>query len=294
MGKKKKKMTWQQVILIILVILLVLLLVFSRGYRTAMRVSVPPSPPLNKESSINADHAEKPAAIMQDSDSELIAKASRESLLGHVNPARDDNFVLIDAAYASRSGMYLRQEAYHAFVAMREAALADGIVLTVLSATRDFQHQKRIWENKWHGRQILHGNILATDIQDTAERALEILRFSAMPGTSRHHWGTDVDLNSLNNSYFESGQGLRVYEWLKDNAGAFGFCQPYTRHGQQREGGYEEERWHWSYKPIASIYMKAYKAKVTYDDIRDFAGWETAAPLRVIERFVLDVNKDCY
>jgi len=287
-------MTWQQVIIIILVLTLVILLVFSRGYRTARRVSVPPSPPVNKENTVHADYAEKPSTTMQDNDNELIANVSKEALLGHVNPSVDDDFVLIDAAHASRSGMYLRREVYDAFLAMREAALAEGIELTVLSATRDFQHQKRIWENKWHGRQILHGNILATDIQDTAERALEILRFSAMPGTSRHHWGTDVDLNSLVNSYFESGEGKQIYDWLQSNAAGFGFCQPYTRHGEARTGGYEEEKWHWSYKPISSIFLKAYKAKVSYDDIRDFAGWETAAPLQVIERFVLDVNRDCH
>lgn len=287
-------MTLQQVILIILVVLLVILLVFSRGHRAARRVSVPHSPAVEKENVLQADHAENSSSTMQDYDSELIESVQVEALLGHVNPASNNDFVLIDPSYASRSGMYLRREAYEAFLAMREAALADGVVLTVLSATRDFQHQKRIWENKWHGRQILHGNILATDIQDPTERALEILRFSAMPGTSRHHWGTDIDLNSLNNSYFESGQGLRVYEWLKANAAGFGFCQPYTQHGQQRTGGYEEERWHWSYKPIASVYLKAYEAKVSYEDIRGFAGWETAAPLQVIERFVLDVNKDCY
>ncbi len=292
--KKKNKKKIQQVILIILVVMLVILLVFSRGYRAARRVSVPPSSPVNKENIVHADHAEKPAITMQDADSKIIDNVSREALLGHVNPSADDDFVLINAAFANRSGMYLRREAYDAFLAMRKAALADGVVLTVLSATRNFNHQKRIWENKWHGRQILYGNIMATDIHDPAERALEILRFSAMPGTSRHHWGTDIDLNSLNNSYFESGQGLREYEWLRANAAGFGFCQPYTRHGQRRQGGYEEEKWHWSYKPIASIFLKAYKAKVSYDDIRNFAGWETAAPLQVIERFVLDVNQDCH
>jgi zinc D-Ala-D-Ala carboxypeptidase len=291
--KKKNKKKILQVILIILVVMLVILLVFSRGYRAARRVSVPSPPPVNKENIVHADHAEKPAITMQDSDSKIIESVSREALLGHVDPSTDDDFVLIDAAFANRSGMYLRLEAYDAFLAMREAALTEGIELTVLSATRDFQHQKRIWENKWHGRQILHGNILANDIPDPAERALEILRFSAMPGTSRHHWGTDIDLNSLNNSYFESGEGLRVYEWLRANAAGFGFCQPYTRHGQRRQGGYEEEKWHWSYKPIASIFLKAYKDKVSYEDISGFAGWGTAAPLQVIERFVFDVNEDC-
>ncbi|NJK84501.1 MAG: M15 family metallopeptidase [Saprospiraceae bacterium] len=41
------------------------------------------------------------------------------------------------------------------------------------------------------------------------ERALKILKYSSMPGTSRHHWGTDIDLNSFSNSYFEQGEGKK-------------------------------------------------------------------------------------
>lgn len=229
-------------------------------------------------------------------DSQIVNNAmdiSREQLLGLITPSSDDDFVLIDAAYASRPGMYLRRAAYEAFLEMRAAAQADGITLTILSATRDFNHQKRIWEDKWFGRQALHGNILATDIEDPRQRALEILRFSAMPGTSRHHWGTDIDLNNLVNSYFESGEGKRVYEWLLENAAKHGFCQPYTRHGDERTGGYEEEKWHWSYLPLANSFYRTFKNKISYHDIKGFAGHETARELHVIERFVLDVNSLC-
>ncbi|MFM9004881.1 MAG: D-alanyl-D-alanine carboxypeptidase family protein [Flavobacteriales bacterium] len=40
------------------------------------------------------------------------------------------------------------------------------------------------------------------------------MKFSSMPGTSRHHWGTDIDLNSVEPSYFLSGKGLLIYQWL--------------------------------------------------------------------------------
>jgi len=49
-----------------------------------------------------------------------------------------------------------------------------------------------------------------------------------MPGTSRHHWGTDVDLFSLDNKFFESGDGKIWYSWMVQNAAKYGFCQPYT------------------------------------------------------------------
>lgn len=215
---------------------------------------------------------------------------SKDLLLGRIDPAASEDFVLIGNRYASREGMYMLRDAYEAFLEMHAAAAADGISLTIISAMRTFNHQKRIWENKWNGRQTLHGNIRATDIADPVERALEILRFSAMPGTSRHHWGTDIDINNLNNSYFGSGRGKREYDWLVANASRFGFCQPYTAHGTNRRGGYEEEKWHWSYVPVSSQYLRAYMDAISYDDIKGFDGWDTAKEIGVIERYVMEVN----
>lgn len=216
-----------------------------------------------------------------------------ELLLGNVDPAAHEDFVRIDDRYASRSGMFMHREAYEAFVEMAAAARAEGVNLTIISAMRTFNHQRRIWNDKWNGRQMLEGNIRATSIVDPVERAREILRFSSMPGTSRHHWGTDIDLNSLVNSYFESGQGKNVYDWLLANAPRYGFCQPYTARDAQRPEGYEEEKWHWSYKPLAAKYLSAFEASVQYDDLIGFDGWETAAELKVIENYVLGINEKC-
>ncbi len=64
-----------------------------------------------------------------------------------------------------------------------------------------------------------------------------------MPG-ARHHWGTDFDLNALNNAYFNTKDGKRIYDWLTQHAAEFGFCQPYTAKGgpDGRPIGYEEEK----------------------------------------------------
>lgn len=115
-----------------------------------------------------------------------------------------------------------------------------------------------------------------------------------MPGTSRHHWGTDIDINSVNNSYFNSSKGIKVYNWLVDNAANYGFCQTYTPKGESRENGYEEEKWHWSYMPLAKDYMELFKNEVTYSDLKGFAGDETAEKLKVIENYVMSINKDCF
>jgi len=214
-------------------------------------------------------------------------------LLGKIDPANHPDFVLVDPRFADEPGRFMRREAYEAFVKMHEAAANDGIHLIILSATRTFNDQQRIWNNKWHGRVMLDDNIRASDIEDPFERALELLRFTAMPGTSRHHWGTDIDLNSIENVYFTRGKGRRVYQWLRENAGRFGFCQPYTPWGQGRWAGYEEEKWHWSYIPLAQWYLKAFEEKINYSHITGFDGWETASEIRIIRNFVLNVNSEC-
>ncbi len=296
--RNSKKPSWNRALLIALLILLALLLIFSRGYRAARRAVMPQSrtttesdiSELSKQTDVNDTRQQ---ADLQKPTETMLYNIDRDMLLGFIEPARDTGFVKIIPEHASREGMYMREEAYKAFVRMREAAMMDGVELWIISATRNFNHQKRIWENKWEGRQQLFGGIYATDIADPVERAREILRFSAMPGTSRHHWGTDIDLNSLQNAYFESGQGKKVYNWLLKNAAEYGFCQPYTTHGKNRQGGYEEEKWHWSYMPVASGFLSAFKEMVSYDDIKGFSGWETAAELEVIEDYVLEINSDC-
>jgi len=288
-NKSDKQPLWHQAFLIAMVVLLAVLFIYSRGYRASNRARMPVDTVERQAFPDTLRTHEDMQEILQPP----VRDIGPEQLTGRVDPATDTGLVIIGDAYAIRAGMYLHEEAYDAFREMREAALADGVRLTILSAFRTFDHQKRIWEDKWHGRRELHGNVMATDIDDPAERAREILRFSAMPGTSRHHWGTDMDLNSLRNSYFESGEGQEVYEWLSVNASLYGFCQPYTEHGDRRDGGYEEEKWHWSYIPVADEYLEAYSRLITYPQITGFAGSETAPSIRVIENYVLDINRDC-
>ena len=111
-----------------------------------------------------------------------------------------------------------------------------------------------------------------------------------MPGTSRHHWGTDIDLNSMDPKYFETDAGKKIYDWLCANAANFGFGQPYCAKGDLRKTGYEEEKWHWSYLPISKQCITAWKSKVSYANIAGFSGSETAEKLNVIEDYVLGIN----
>ena len=175
---------------------------------------------------------------------------------------------------------------------MREAAQKDGVQLTIISAARNFNHQKRIWEAKWNGNRLVNGKNLKTDIPEPGKRAVAILKYSSMPGTSRHHWGTDIDINSLSPSYFESGKGKKEYEWLRDNADQFGFCQVYSEKGMDRVYGYEEEKWHWSYVPIASKYTRFFERNVSQKDITGFDGSD-ALQFSLILNYVTGIASHC-
>lgn len=147
----------------------------------------------------------------------------------------------------------VHQNVLNPLLSLIHAAAQDGINISVVSAYRSYDRQKQIWEKKW-------GNHADTDLA----KAKEILRFSSFPGTSRHHWGTDVDFNSVSPDYWKSGEGKRVYQWLSQNASRFGFCQTY---GAGRTLGYEEEAWHWSHLPTANDYY----AQISQPAILDIA-----------------------
>ena len=116
-----------------------------------------------------------------------------------------------------------------------------------------------------------------------------------MPSTSRHHWGTDIDINSLEPSYFESGRGKREYNWLVNNADRFGFCQVYTDfNNMDRDSGYQNEAWHWSYTPKANIFLKEYNKRINYSDINGFMGSELAKDLSMISDYVNGISSDCF
>lgn len=252
--------------------------------------SSPESTPQQTPSETLATAVDSPITPL---DSPMVDSIPLASLLGKIVPGKDSNFVPIAQKYTTKTGIYMQGEAYAAFERMHAAAAADGVKLTILSAMRTFGDQKGIWENKWSGKTLVGGKNLSTAVSDPVERAKAILRYSSMPGSSRHHWGTDIDLNSLENSFFDNGVGKKTHDWLEAHAAEYGFCQPYSAMGDDRPNGYQEERWHWSYMPISSRYLRAYRAQVKIGDINGFLGSETAGPLNVIEHYVSGIAPAC-
>ena len=206
-------------------------------------------------------------------------------LLGKFDYKKDSSFIFVESKYSCESKTrYLRKETYAKFIEMYDAAKKEGVTLRIFSGTRSFYEQKDIWNKKWAK------NIVS---MDSIAAAKKILLFSSMPSTSRHHWGTDIDINSVEESYFQSGQGENVYNWLKNNASKFNFCQVYDDKKITKRTGYELEKWHWSYMPLSSKYLKRYNELVNYSMINGFAGSNLAKKLNPIELYVNGINKSC-
>ena len=242
----------------------------------------------------------KPAPIEKENET-INKKETDNSILVDINkiigllpPSQDSSFTSIAKKHADREGLYMHAEAYSAFKKMYNAAKQDGINLEIKSAARNFDYQKNIWEKKWTGKTILSsGEDASKAFPDSKNRALKILEYSSMPGTSRHHWGTDIDLNNFNNEWFESGEGLKIYNWLEKHAHEYGYCRPYTEKGEGRPNGYNEEKWHWSYTPISNLYTKYAAQNLTNEQISGFMGSEVANEINVVQNYILGINQNC-
>lgn len=158
---------------------------------------------------------------------------------------------------------------------LKKAALDAGFELAICSGFRSFESQLGIWNAKAMGqRPVLDNNGRKIDVSKLSSEDImfAILRWSALPGLSRHHWGTDLDVfdsRTLPKDYkiqlipeeFE-GQGYfsSLHQWLDKNMSRFGFFRPYAKD----LGGVSPERWHISYAPLAQQYWKG----LTLDHIR--------------------------
>ena len=245
--------------------------------------STVPSQEYNIDPNLSKEDKEKVKSIID-----------KKYLMGKFDPETDSRFAVIPqqiALYSDRK-MYMRKEALEKYEQMYKAAAKDGITLKILSATRAFDVQKAIWERKWSGKQKTNGAFLPENLKGK-DRALKILEVSSMPSTSRHHWGTDIDINDVELPYWSTPTGVKTYEWLVKHAHEYGFCQPYSKMGKDRPEGYMEEKWHWSYMPIAGELVEKYRKEIQDADINGFLGSETAADIQVVKVYVLGINPNC-
>ena len=213
----------------------------------------------------------------------ISENVNKDFLLGNVTRLDNPLFVKVGNAYTERN-IYLLHPVYEAYKKMYEAALADSVKLIITSGHRTFLEQIYEWELRWKNPRT------EITFESDVEKAKYLLQYRSMPGTTRHHWGTDIDLNSFELAYYESKEGQKVYNWLKKNAPAYGFYQPYTPFDEKRRAGYQEEKWHWSYKPLAQLMLIKYLELVSINDICGFEGDATAKKLPIVSVWVCGIN----
>lgn len=160
---------------------------------------------------------------------------------GLIQASSDRRFAQLSTNYAN-DNIYVQTPVAEALKRMIDAAKQEGIELRVVSGFRSHPHQLTIWQRKWDEHPEM----------DDISRVAQILRYSSLPGISRHHWGTDVDLNSTQLNYWQTEQAQAELRWLRQHAPTYGFCEPYSgKSAGTRAHGYEDEPWHWSYRALA-------------------------------------------
>ena len=171
---------------------------------------------------------------------------------------RGDFFLLgkIDMNETLKLG--LLPEAYLKFKQMQNDAKKEGVEIEIVSGYRSYQKQKNIWNNKYNKN--FKKGILGT------KNINRIIQYSTLPGTSRHHWGTDIDVIDkrftpkgdllIEKNYSENGVYSQLYRWMKKNSKNYGFYLVYDDSPKRK--GFKFEPWHYSYKPLSVMFLKRY------------------------------------
>ena len=195
-------------------------------------------------------------------------------------------------------GINLRAQAHDAFVEMKKAAYSDGIDLKIVSSYPNFTRQEAIWERKF-----------VTYTEDDGMTPLaaidKIIEYSTVPGSSRHHWGTDVDIvdgyrkvdgDVLDPAKFGAGGPYEDFKkWMDENSKVFDFHLVYTDDPKRK--GFKYEPWHYSFAPLSVPMLTAFRSKniMLILERETFLGSEhfTNGFIRnYIQNNILDINKE--
>ncbi len=165
----------------------------------------------------------------------------------------------------------LHRDVIAPLIQLEEALSAANLPIVIISTWRSFDYQCSLWNNKWLG----HRPLLDRDSQPLTSAQLSdhekfnaLCHWSAIPGTSRHHWGTDFDIflkAPIKNGYSvqltpeefaPQGVCAELEHWLNDHLEEFGFYRPY----QNDRGGVAPEPWHISYFALADNCLQKLRA----------------------------------
>ena len=176
-------------------------------------------------------------------------------------------------------GAALQRDTLESFLTMRDAAVRAGLAIEIVSSFRDFSAQQNIWDRKFLGERPLYdanGGVVEHARLNDEELIDAIVCWSAVPGGSRHHWGTEIDVidraalpegyrvRLLPEEAAPGGVFHRLHRWLDENSASFGFYRPYRAY----RGGFFPEPWHLSYAPVSAVALKLLTPEVFEDAVR--------------------------
>ncbi len=166
-------------------------------------------------------------------------------------------------------GYKMLKKAHQAFLEMNRQAEKDGFSIRVVSSYRSFHHQNLIWTRKYkryRSKQLT-----------SKEAVYSNIRYTAIPGSSRHHWGTEIDVvnGRIKTSRYplntKNYHGYGIYktfrEWMDTNAHKYGFYQVYTNDHARR--GFKYEPWHYSYAELGKPMLKAYREQEVQELLKE-------------------------
>jgi LAS superfamily LD-carboxypeptidase LdcB len=180
------------------------------------------------------------------------------------------------------------------FASLRRAAAAAGFDLVAHSSFRGFERQLAIWNAKFNGAATLYdaaGQVLEAARLEPRARIQAILHWSALPGASRHHWGTDLDLidrRALSGGYqvrltpeefAPPGPFAPLAVWLEQHAARFGFFRPF----RGVLSGVQPEPWHYSFAPLAEPARRALSCELLREALAEAALAGKAQVLEMLE-----------
>lgn len=180
------------------------------------------------------------------------------------------------------NGFFFEPETLSHLKKLQELATKElGADIQIISSFRSFERQQMIWNKKASGdRDILDDRNNKVDILSLTKEELlqKIMRFSAIPGLSRHHWGTEIDIYDANtlskeevqlipSEWSKNGPFYKLGKWLEEKISkeqSLGFYNPY----REDRGGVHPEKWHLSYKPIAKKFYQSYTEDIFIENLQ--------------------------
>ena len=160
-----------------------------------------------------------------DNPSEILVLVNKQNrLLASYVP---DDLLTLDIKY-SNTDKKLRKDAAISFEILSRDALVLGYRIVAISAFRDFDYQKRLYNYY---------------VEEKGKKYAD--NCSARAGHSEHQTGLAVDVEGSNHDYNEFEETIE-FEWMSKNAYKYGFILRYPK-GKEKITGFKYEPWHYRY-----------------------------------------------